>query len=613
MNDLDLREWIRGELFERTPNNIAILDREFCIVEANHNFTETYGEWKNRHCYEVYGRPDRECPSCMARLTFADGKGRVSEEHRLNKQRILSYHVVHFEPIVDRNGEIPYVLEISHDVTENRIRRREHDVLFDRVPCYIVVLNRDMVIVRNNELFRKTFGESLGKKCYKAFQRRDEICENCPAHRTFLDGKVHRADGTGRSIAGKVVHCHKTSAPLSPGEENPSHVMELCLDTTDIHVLEAQLKEAFNLQQSLIDSAIDSIVAADGNGAIRIFNPSAENLLRYRPKEVLGRRMIKRFVPTEFLDSLVADEPHCVLDETLTYDRDGNAIPVRFSGVALKGGGKTIGSAAFFQDLRAIKQLEREKLEAERMAAVGQTVAGLAHGIKNVLMGLEGGMYVVNSGMRKDDKELIRKGWEMLQGNIERITAYVKDFLGFAKSRTPKVEIVNPNDVVTAVVELYKDRAAQAGIEILTEFQDGIQPANLDAEGMYTCLTNLVSNAIDACEMSGKTGCKVNIRTFERDDTLVFEVRDDGCGMDPDVQQKAFTTFFSTKGLSKGTGLGLLVTRRITQEHGGTVTFRSTEGKGSLFRIELPRRSLPPLTSTHPQDSTQPRQPETGG
>nr|HPO10290.1 HAMP domain-containing sensor histidine kinase [bacterium] len=208
---------------------------------------------------------------------------------------------------------------------------------------------------------------------------------------------------------------------------------------------------------------------------------------------------------------------------------------------------------------------------------------------------------------------LIRKGWEMLQGNIERITAYVKDFLGFAKSRTPKVEIVNPNDVVTAVVELYKDRAAQAGIQIISEFQDGIQPANLDAEGMYTCLTNLVSNAIDACEMSGKTGCKVNIRTFERDDTLVFEVRDDGCGMDPDVQQKAFTTFFSTKGLSKGTGLGLLVTRRITQEHGGTVTFRSTEGKGSLFRIELPRRSLPPLTPTHPQDSTQPRQPETGG
>ena len=250
----------------------------------------------------------------------------------------------------------------------------------------------------------------------------------------------------------------------------------------------------------------------------------------------------------------------------------------------------------FSQDLREIKQLEHDKLEAERLAAVGQTVAGLAHGIKNVLMGLDGGMYVVNSGMRKDDKELTRRGWEMLQGNIERITDYVKDFLSFAKGRIPSVERVSPTWIAEQVVDLYKDKANQSGIEIITDFQQDIEKANFDAEGIHTCLANLVSNAIDACEMSEKTDGRVVVRCIECDDRLIYEVSDNGCGMDCEIKKKVFTTFFSTKEVSKGTGLGLLITRRITMEHGGKVTLESEEGEGSVFRLEFPRNRLPKLT-----------------
>ena len=96
--------------------------------------------------------------------------------------------------------------------------------------------------------------------------------------------------------------------------------------------------------------------------------------------------------------------------------------------------------------------------------------------------------------------------------------------------------------------------------------------------------------------MSDKTSCKVAVRTFERDGILIFEVRDDGCGMDYEIKKKVFTTFFSTKESSRGTGLGLLVTRRIAQEHGGKVTLESTEGEGSIFRLEFPRNRLPEST-----------------
>jgi signal transduction histidine kinase len=105
-------------------------------------------------------------------------------------------------------------------------------------------------------------------------------------------------------------------------------------------------------------------------------------------------------------------------------------------------------------------------------------------------------------------------------------------------------------------------------------------------------LANLISNAIDACQMSEKPGCQVHLKTWEEDGVLIFEVTDDGCGMDYEVKQKIFTTFFTTKG-EGGTGLGLLMTRKIVQEHGGRIEVDTRPGRGTTFRMLLPRGRLP--------------------
>ena len=247
-------------------------------------------------------------------------------------------------------------------------------------------------------------------------------------------------------------------------------------------------------------------------------------------------------------------------------------------------------------DITATKELEREKLVAERLAAVGQTVAGLAHGIKNLLMGLEGGMYVTRSGMEKADPTRIAKGWQMLEENITRISAFVKEFLDFAKGRTPKVAMTAPNEIARQVIDLFKDKAHLAGIELKSNLRPGIPEAPMDEEAIHACLTNLVSNALDACEVSDKTDShEVTLSTRDEEGKLIFEVADNGTGMDYDIQKKVFTNFFSTKGSEKGTGLGLLTTRKIVQEHGGKVSFESTEGVGSVFRLIFPRDRFPGL------------------
>ena len=258
--------------------------------------------------------------------------------------------------------------------------------------------------------------------------------------------------------------------------------------------------------------------------------------------------------------------------------------------------GKILYIVEMTTDVTNIKLLEQEKLDAERLAAVGQTVAGLAHGVKNLLMGIDGGMYVLESGMEKGDADRILKGWEMLKEDMARMTSFVKEFLQFAKGRRARVQLIDPNQPAREVISLFRDTAKLKGIEIRANLQEGIPCAFLDKEGIHTCLVNLVSNALDACEVSDKPNRNVVLSTSEQEGKLVFEVADDGTGMDYEIKKKIFTSFFSTKVSGKGTGLGLLTTRRIVQEHGGKVSFDSTEGAGSVFRLEFPRDRLPQPT-----------------
>ncbi|MDP8228413.1 MAG: ATP-binding protein, partial [Candidatus Electryoneaceae bacterium] len=248
-------------------------------------------------------------------------------------------------------------------------------------------------------------------------------------------------------------------------------------------------------------------------------------------------------------------------------------------------------------DVTDLKRLEREKIEAERLAAVGQTVAGLAHTIKNLLMGLEGGMYMVDTGLRSGNADRIIEGWGVLERNFDKTTSMVKDFLAFSKGRLPKLKLIDPNLLITDIVDLYKETARRQKVELVGELGSDVLPAPLDPDGMEACLTNLVSNGIDAAIWREEDGDgRVVVRVRDENDDLVFEVSDNGTGMDQEVKQKVFTTFFTTKG-GKGTGLGLLTTRKIVQEHGGRIEFETIKGVGSTFRIRLPRARLEDLMS----------------
>jgi len=244
--------------------------------------------------------------------------------------------------------------------------------------------------------------------------------------------------------------------------------------------------------------------------------------------------------------------------------------------------------------LTKIRQLEKELIQSERLAAVGQTVASLAHYVKNILFGLKGGVYLVNEALKEDDTDSLKDGWDLVESNMGRISGLVLDLLEYSRERKPEYEKCFPNEIADDVCKLSQESAKEYSIEIIKDFDSSMGEAVMDPKGIHRCLLNLVSNAIDACIYDSNEEKKwvVQVRTILEDDSMVkFEVSDNGCGMDEETKQKLFTGFFTTKE-GRGTGLGLLNTQKIVQEHGGTITVNSQPREGSAFTIRMPYKDV---------------------
>ena len=357
-----------------------------------------------------------------------------------------------------------------------------------------------------------------------------------------------------------------------------------------------EVRRRSNFQINLIRSSNDGIVATDKDLKIVIFNPTARNIFGYTPSETINKMQATELFPAELAAELQAalngknDIKNLAWGETTIESKDGESIPVRFSSTILLENDQPVGTVAFFQDLREIKRLEKELLKSERLAAIGQTVAGLAHGIKNILHGLKGGSYLVDIGIKKDESEKLKKGWDMIKRNIGRTSNLVMDLLSYSKEREPEFETCLPNQIADDVCALLQDKARESNVKLVKHFDDSIGEVSMDPNSVHEVLLNLMSNAVDACLFDEDTSKNFQVdlkTTSEKDNVIRFEISDNGVGMDEDVIKKLFTSFFSTKG-HRGTGLGLMVTRKLIEEHNGSIDVNSQPGKGTTVIFRMP-------------------------
>ncbi|MCA9187565.1 MAG: FHA domain-containing protein [Planctomycetales bacterium] len=226
-------------------------------------------------------------------------------------------------------------------------------------------------------------------------------------------------------------------------------------------------------------------------------------------------------------------------------------------------------------------------VQSERLAAIGQTIAGLSHHIKNILQGIRGGSYLIEEGLNVNEAEVVRKGWRIVEKNQEKISRLVLDMLTFSKQRQPDVHPADLTSVVADVVELMQSRADERSIELLFQPDADLPQLCFDGEGIHHAALNVVTNAIDACE--NQPAGRVVVQTGLSADRKFVEINvtDNGEGIAPEDLEGIFRLRQSTKG-NRGTGLGLSVSQKILQEHGGQITVSSKPGQGSCFALTFP-------------------------
>ncbi|MFM8274028.1 MAG: sensor histidine kinase, partial [Gemmata sp.] len=229
-------------------------------------------------------------------------------------------------------------------------------------------------------------------------------------------------------------------------------------------------------------------------------------------------------------------------------------------------------------------------VNAERLAAVGQTIAAMSHHIKNIMQGVRFGADMVRTALKEDDRELLGKGWKLVERNQGRIDDLILDMLSYSKEREPAVEPTDLNRLCADVLEMVQGRAADRGVAVDWRPGTGVGAVPCDTDGIHRALLNLVGNAIDALE--DREGAKLSVQALLEPDGAWAKiiVLDNGPGIPADQQEDIFKPFVSTKG-SRGTGLGLPVSRKILREHGGDIVLQSVIDKGSKFTIRLPLRS----------------------
>ncbi|MBW1722273.1 MAG: response regulator [Deltaproteobacteria bacterium] len=239
---------------------------------------------------------------------------------------------------------------------------------------------------------------------------------------------------------------------------------------------------------------------------------------------------------------------------------------------------------------KLVEEKTRALMEAERLAAVGQTVAGLAHAIKNITSGLTGGAFVLEKGLELDNRTYLLQGWRMIKENIDRIKDMALELLNYARERELERRPCDPNRILREIHELMLPRAEACGVTLELDTEEDLPRVLLDPEEIHRCLLNLVTNAIEACEGKGASPEPLRVVLRSRRNGaggVSFEIIDNGCGMDEETREKVFRRFFSTKG-SRGTGLGLMITKKIVDAHGGRIELQSEEKKGTRFIIRLP-------------------------
>ena len=458
--------------FNEMPCFVSIHNRKMEVVAVNQLYRERLGNKVGCGSWEVYQGKIATRSKCPVAVTFKTGKGQRTKANIKYTDGQDAPVIVHTAPIRNQSSDVELVVEISADITEvNRLQeelrqtQQRYQQLFDEVPCYISLQDRQFRLLATNRRFNEDFDVELGAYCYEVYKHREEPCPSCPVAKTFEDGQSHQTEMVVTPKSGEQRHVLIWTAPIRNSDGEITRVMEMSTDITQIRELQ------------------------------------------------------------------------------------------------------------------------------DHLSSLGLKISSISHGIKSLLAGIDGGVYLVETGLDKEDPDRVKEGWDAVKAIVSRIRKLVLNILFFAKEREFKPEATDVQKFAYDVAASVESKIKAAGVVLDCDFAADAGEVLMDAGVLRLSLINILENALDACvEDTSKKSHRIVFSLKPENKQIAFEISDDGIGMDRETRENLFTLFFSSKG-NKGTGLGLFIANKIITQHGGKVDVKSQPGRGSSFKITIPRRA----------------------
>ncbi len=523
-------------------------------------------------------------------------------------------------------------LRASHDELEDRVRERtaeledsasRYRLLFESNPQSMWVFDqKTLAFLAVNDAACRHYGYS--RQEFLSMTIRDirpeadlpALVERLETERTdeHEAGRWRHRTKDGREIDVEITW----NAIVFNGREAQ---LVLSNDVTERRRAERMMVERTNSLNALVDTSPIAILVLDAKHVVQIVNPAFVRLFGYSPEEVLGRNPDDLIAPpdpelkteaAEFTRECLSGR--AIHSATTRRRKDGRLVEVELHGVPLVENGRLLGVYAFYQDVTDTKELTEQLRQSQKIEAVGRLAGGIAHDFNNLLTVILGTTDMLLE--RTGEKHPMWEELKEIRVAGDRAASLTRQLLAFSRKQVLRPEVLDLGALLEGM-ERMLSRLIGEDIELTTSTPADLWRVRADPGQIEQVLLNLCVNARDAMPQGGKlqlqtanvhidTSYASRRRGMRTGDYVEITVSDTGMGMNDEVRSRLFEPFFTTKELGKGTGLGLSMVYGIVKQSGGYVWADSEEGKGTAFRIQLPRIEAPRLESAEP-DVVKPR------
>lgn len=509
---------------------------------------------------------------------------RQLREHTENLERLVEIKTERIIELERQNAACQVVEGLSGVLTDASQEMETGSGMFNELPCLVSIHNDYLEIVSHNTLFEERLGNKVGANSFDVYADREDSGNACPVQKTFATGKGQRSRETFVGKDGEEIPVTVYTAPIPDNEGNVSLVLDISVDMSEVTRLKDELLTTRYKYQRLFDEAPCYITVQNPDLTIA----EANALFKKDFGEVEGQHCFQTY---KHRKSTCQD---CIITETF---KDGESRQRETVVTTLSGENKNMlvqsapihdASGEIIQAMEMSTDITEIRKLQDHLTSLGIMLGSMSHGVKGMLTSLDGGIYRLESGLRKGDEKRVNDATKTLKSMIGRVKKMVLDILYYAKSRELETETVNAAQFLRDTAEIGAAKAEVAGVEMIIDIPEGIGILDIDSAAMSAALVNFLENGVDACESRHtEGGGKVEIRARRDNENVVITVEDNGMGMDQETKDKIFTLFFSSKG-KKGTGIGLFISNQTIERHGGSITVESRLDHGSTFTVTLP-------------------------